>query len=1078
MRLDAGVRCFASGDRTTGLLFAGDEKGRIFRSLDHGEHWTEFDTPATLGLTSLALSRSSAVLYAGTYNAVWISSDGGSTWSTSGLPSDIGAVQALAIDPSNDRVVYAGTGIGVFRTSDGGTTWTQASDGLPPNTHNNARAVTALAVDPLSPSTLYAGLISGGLFRSLDGGSTWISVGGIFSSSPVYSVVLGPAPVPRSVRPAGRSRGRTRSVSRESLSDSIRLPAIYVGVGGSDACVYRSFDGGTSWQPAAQGFFTTIGRGSRAYSLAIDLEAGGLLFAGTQGVGVYTSSDYATTWQAAEGGLPGSNVTSIATADAGGRVAYATTAESGFGVGASIFKSNSHGEGWAVTRSGGYDLSFTCVTVDPRVPTTIWACGDSGALKSIDAGLTWAALRPPGVNSAAYSIVLDPRDSKTVYAEFNVFGFYKSLDGGATWTKATTSRPFGATPFFSFVISPSSPDTIFGLTGTSVVRSTDAGATWITFQVDSPFHHLTSLAIDPQNPATLYVGAFDPKGGVFKSLDAGQTWKRIGLGIRSSSINAIAVDPSEPLRVFAGGLGGVWVSENGGEVWRSLSSSLPYGSLVQCLAASADGTALYAGTQATGVWSYEFRDRKVTTLPLASSIHGPSASFFHSDVRLLNLSFTRSANVTARYRCSGSTCASGPQTFSIPPRQVAVFDDIVSTLFGASESEGAIEFESTEPIVVASRRYTPSGPGQTVGAFVAGSPAEEAFPISVLPGLSHSADSSRGFRSSIGFFNGNDEPQNVVVELFSSDGVLLGQATRSVGPRQAIEIIDVFRSFGVDTDVPLAYAVVRGDGLHPLLSHAVVTDNQSQDADIIRGSDAEALRNPRIVLTALPSLHGNPPEFRRADLILLNAANAATAGLSGAYSCLTGCFAPFLSLTLPAGNSAVFPDIVGQTFNRPETAGAVTLFGPPSFSSVVAMARVYSPTSPESSLGTIVAGHAPEDAFPYQVLTSLSNNSDSDGGTRTAVGVFNEGSEPQVVSLTLYNDLGQKLGETSLVVGAGGGAQIDDVFAAAGVSSIIPDSYCVVRGTDALLAYATVTDFQSQDSTRIEGARDSESAPR
>jgi hypothetical protein len=76
-----------------------------------------------------------------------------------------GTVFALALDPATPTTLYAGTdGGGVFKSPDGGDTWHAVSTGL------TGRYVTALAVDPATPTTLYAGTNRVGVFKSTDGG--------------------------------------------------------------------------------------------------------------------------------------------------------------------------------------------------------------------------------------------------------------------------------------------------------------------------------------------------------------------------------------------------------------------------------------------------------------------------------------------------------------------------------------------------------------------------------------------------------------------------------------------------------------------------------------------------------------------------------------------------------------------------------------------------------------------------------------------------------------------------------------------------------------------------------------------
>jgi hypothetical protein len=76
-------------------------------------------------------------------------------WTSTGPEG--GAILSLAIDPVTPATLYAGTIGGVFISTDGGETWSEVGAGLP-----SAR-VAVLALDPATPATLYAGT-DGGLF--------------------------------------------------------------------------------------------------------------------------------------------------------------------------------------------------------------------------------------------------------------------------------------------------------------------------------------------------------------------------------------------------------------------------------------------------------------------------------------------------------------------------------------------------------------------------------------------------------------------------------------------------------------------------------------------------------------------------------------------------------------------------------------------------------------------------------------------------------------------------------------------------------------------------------------------------
>ena len=77
-------------------------------------------------------------------------------------------IPALAIDPVSPNTVYAALNFGgVAKTTNGGSLWSPANTGLP------SYSITALAVAPSEPRVLYAGTTVAGVYRSGDGGASW-----------------------------------------------------------------------------------------------------------------------------------------------------------------------------------------------------------------------------------------------------------------------------------------------------------------------------------------------------------------------------------------------------------------------------------------------------------------------------------------------------------------------------------------------------------------------------------------------------------------------------------------------------------------------------------------------------------------------------------------------------------------------------------------------------------------------------------------------------------------------------------------------------------------------------------------
>jgi hypothetical protein len=175
----------------------------VYKSADGGQQWQMIIRGSVFGVgLRFGISidpRSASTLYlTSTYtdphqfvsSGLSRSTDGGLTWTNINPPFPINTIRALAIDPSNPATLYfADAPEGnqpdppppshVFKSIDSGSTWTILTSSI--------GIVSALALDPLSPATLYAAT-SDGVFRSLDAGRTFL----IVNSMILASVVVNP----------------------------------------------------------------------------------------------------------------------------------------------------------------------------------------------------------------------------------------------------------------------------------------------------------------------------------------------------------------------------------------------------------------------------------------------------------------------------------------------------------------------------------------------------------------------------------------------------------------------------------------------------------------------------------------------------------------------------------------------------------------------------------------------------------------------------------------------------------------------------------------------------------------------
>src|SRR5262249_4323213 len=138
----------------------------------------------------------------------------------------------------------------------------------------------------------------------------------------------------------------------------------------------------------------------------------------------------------------------------------------------------------------------------------------------------WDVFGPVG--GSVHAVSVDPQSPTTIYAGTN-FGLFKSIDGGANWRRLPGLAQVWVN---SILIDPQNSSNIYMTSWARVFKSTDAGISWnaLNFQpVTGSLNHpgFYVLAIDSQNPATIYAGhsngcqgmgcpAAGPSDGLFK----------------------------------------------------------------------------------------------------------------------------------------------------------------------------------------------------------------------------------------------------------------------------------------------------------------------------------------------------------------------------------------------------------------------------------------------------------------------------------------------------------------------------------------------------------------------------------
>ena len=148
-----------------------------------------------------------------------------------------------------------------------------------------------------------------------------------------------------------------------------------------------------------------------------------------------------------------------------------------------------------------------------------------------------------------------------------------AFGGVNRWTTGGPFGPFGVS-VTSLAIDPVNPETVYAAAGVEVFRSRDGGLSWTASLLDQSGSAFPSgLAIDPLFSSNVYAAT---DRGVFKSIDAGSSWAAVGPPLSNAPAYSVAVDPITPSNVYAGTEGGLFKSNNRGATWsgRLLASSI------------------------------------------------------------------------------------------------------------------------------------------------------------------------------------------------------------------------------------------------------------------------------------------------------------------------------------------------------------------------------------------------------------------------------------------------------------------------------------------------------------------------
>jgi len=422
--------------------------------------------------------------------------------------------------------------------------------------------------------------------------------------------------------------------------------------------------------------------------------------------------------------------------------------------------------------------------------------------------------------------------SFTMYTEAPWTSFV-SLETKTAWDDAHLSS-------CSYTVSPThaSFDSSGGPGSVSV--STSSGCSW-TASSGASFVHITSGSSGSGNGTVSYTvdanSGSNSRTGILTVAGQSFTISQAGAGTCSFAIN-----PASASFGRAGGSGNISVSTSSGCSWTAQSMSPFFIHIVSGTSGTGPGTVVYQvdanADSASRTGSLTVAGKTFTVSQSAEDsfrylvpgmIHAPGANGtnWRSDLAILNIG-TTVAEIDIVFRDGAQSIR---RSLVLDPGHTMGWNDAIASFFNVSGSaSGAVDIESTAPVIVTARNYNQSG-AKTFGQYLSGIPSTEAlFPgrTGVLPQLR----STPGFRTNIGFVCFGSSPCPVTVQLKDATGNPVGSVLTVTIPAGGWKQLNrVFQLAGAGS-VDLAFAEIQTEN-GSIWAYGSVVDNTSGDGTTI-----------------------------------------------------------------------------------------------------------------------------------------------------------------------------------------------------------------------------------------------------
>jgi photosystem II stability/assembly factor-like uncharacterized protein len=642
-----------SGNR----LFACTDLG-LYLSLDAGLNWQKFSGPAGVSQNDIRLfidpADTDRLVLQDQQSGVYVDElvDTVRTWvKPAGMPGF--PVHELERAPSDPQIYYAVTGgvPKVYRSTDDVHTWVLM--GPLPGTK-----LRDLAVDATNTSRIYVSTDTG-CWLSMDGGVSFARMDTGQDPHVYQFVTLG-----GSVVAFARGSVLTNQSDPDHLQGIGSFPYTRVGeVLAVNDTLFLASDMGVlagTWNGTGfTGDFVLLAAGMNNACITaiapvpnsdVIYVATGLAF----DAGVYRSPDGGVTWEHRSNGLTNPDVRCLSVFPGNPDIAYLGTADAtdDTGENGSVFKTTDGGRTWVdvggtIPYVGAKQILVA--RVHPTNPDIVYVSVQGiggGMYRSTDGGATWNrtsdglvsmpvqpswCASPPQTNCpqwsfwaadfnnyfAMLSMTIAPQNPNVLYLGSGGCwgGPYRSTDGGTTWVR----RSEGYMEIDSEVQNQ-----------IDQVLHEGTAATWFPVHLE-----LYDMDVTPWDPNHVFAtggrGQFDSAdlfGIVYKSTDGGNNWSIVRQTARSDYFSAatsgMAMHAGRLHEIYISARDGVHVSLDEGATWSTMNDGLTAGALLvqQITFDDDDANRLYLGTINAGVWARDLIPVSVRLTHLSATVTG------------------------------------------------------------------------------------------------------------------------------------------------------------------------------------------------------------------------------------------------------------------------------------------------------------------------------------------------------------------------------------------------------------------------------------------------------------------------